>query len=249
MARVANVGPVRLYGDQLALVTVTRTDLAPERLLRSLPGATRRPVHVVAVGTAPAPHVAGVTALRLGEDIGRAAAVNRAIAGLAAAVGWVAVADPHVEWAPGALDVLLEVAARHPRAAALGPRLRRASGAVAASAGPLPGPGEVRRGRVPATPDADGPVGWLAGSCLLVRRASWDSVDGYDPRYPGDGPAPDPADLDLGDRLGRAGWLLVHAPSAEVTVHGEGGQGILESRDRGLRRYADDRRRHRGRAS
>ena len=48
-----------------------------------------------------------------------------------------------------------------------------------------------------------GPVGWSSAPALLLRRAALDSVDGYDPRYP----APACDDLDLADRLARAGWL------------------------------------------
>ena len=56
-----------------------------------------------------------------------------------------------------------------------------------------------------------GPVGWSSAPLLLLRRAALDSVDGFDPRYPGR-----LDDLDLADRLARAGWLTVHVPSAAV---------------------------------
>lgn len=53
---------------------------------------------------------------------------------------------------------------------------------------------------------------WLSGSCLLLRRAAFEGVDGFDPRY-----FMYAEDVDLGDRLGRAGWLNVYVPTAEVT--------------------------------
>ena len=59
-------------------------------------------------------------------------------------------------------------------------------------------------------------AGWLSGSCLLLRRSAFDSVGGFDPRdfmYF--------EDVDLGERLGTAGWLDVYVPSAEV-VHAGG---------------------------
>ena len=56
-------------------------------------------------------------------------------------------------------------------------------------------------------------AGWLSGSCLLLRREAFDSVDGFDSRY-----FMYFEDVDLGDRIGRAGWLNVYVPEAEV-VH------------------------------
>jgi N-acetylglucosaminyl-diphospho-decaprenol L-rhamnosyltransferase len=53
---------------------------------------------------------------------------------------------------------------------------------------------------------------WLSGSCLLLRRVAFDSVGGFDTRY-----FMYFEDVDLGDRLSRAGWLNVYVPRAEVT--------------------------------
>jgi N-acetylglucosaminyl-diphospho-decaprenol L-rhamnosyltransferase len=88
---------------------------------------------------------------------------------------------------------------------------------------------------------------------VLVRRSAWDSVDGFDPRYLG-APGPvDVADVDLGDRLDRAGWLLVHVPGLEIDtgidtvvdteagVDAHDGHGILTWRADDLRRYLHDR--------
>lgn len=58
------------------------------------------------------------------------------------------------------------------------------------------------------------PVGWLSGSCLLVRRSAFREVGGFDQRY-----FMYMEDVDLGDRLGKAGWLSVYVPSAEVLHH------------------------------
>lgn len=233
--------PIQRYGDALALVTVTRSAAAPNRVVASLPAATARPVGVLHADTAGAPTTDRATVLRLGEDVGRAAAINRAVAALDPDVGWIALADPVVEWGAGALDALLAAALRHPRAAVLGPRLRDASGVERASAGPLPTLGDALRGRLAVGPLPDGPVGRLATACVLIRRAAWDSVDGFDARYPGCGVDPEPADVDLCERLGRAGWLCVGVPAAEVTVAADASPCMLESRDRGLRRYVDAR--------
>ncbi len=59
-------------------------------------------------------------------------------------------------------------------------------------------------------------VGWLSGSCLLVRRTAFSEIGGFDERY-----FMYMEDVDLGDRLGRAGWQNVYAPSAEI-LHAKG---------------------------
>jgi N-acetylglucosaminyl-diphospho-decaprenol L-rhamnosyltransferase len=60
------------------------------------------------------------------------------------------------------------------------------------------------------------PVGWLSGSCLLLRRAAFEEVSGFDERY-----FMYMEDVDLGDRLGKAGWQNVYVPSAEI-LHDKG---------------------------
>ena len=160
------------------------------------------------------------TALRIGEDVGRAAAVSRAVATLPADVALVAVAPPDLVWADGAVDALRAAADRHPRAGILAPRVRTPGGAPVPSAHPLPRPGRgavaVLAGRAwppddAADPPGEGPVGWSSAPGLLLRRAALESVDGFDPRYPGR-----LDDLDLAERLGAAGWLTVHVPGAVV---------------------------------
>jgi N-acetylglucosaminyl-diphospho-decaprenol L-rhamnosyltransferase len=228
--------PIRTYGDDLAVVTVSRPGTPPdavERMVRSVPGAIRRPVQVVLAdsssdGGAVVP--AGVQVVRLGEDVGRGAAVNRAVAGLAGSVGWVALADPGVVWHPGSLDALLGAA--RPRAGALGPELH---GVASGLGGELPGVLDVLRGRGGEPPRA-GVVGWLPATCLLLRRAALDSVDGFDPRYAG--PLDD---VDLAHRMGRAGWLVVHVPEAGATAHPHPGPAALEPIGAARRRYLHDR--------
>lgn len=234
--------PVRCYGDALAHITVTRSATAVlQPALDSLAAATRRPVHRLHVDTGGAAQVPGVHQLHLPEDVGRAAALDRAVAALDGDIGWIALAEPHVTWGVGALDVLLAAAARRPRAGLLAPRLCTPDGRAAASAGPIPSLADILRGRLPAVPVPDGPVGWVASTCLLARRSAWDSVDGFDARYPGTGRDPEPGDVDLGERLGRAGWLVIGVPGAEATIHAGAGQGMLDTHDRGLRRYVHDR--------
>lgn len=228
---------MREYGDAIAAVTVARGAApAVDRFVGSVRAATARPVHVVVADIAGVGAPRGVEVLPIPEDVGRGAAANRVTAGLHRDVAWVVIADPQVQWPAGALDTLLRAGERYPRAGVLGPRLRDPSGAVLPSTGPLPTALDLLGGRVRTGGGVRGPVGWVSATCLLMRRAAWDSVDGFDPRYLGPWD-----DVDLCDRLGRAGWLAVHVPEAEVTTGPPDGQGILEPGAAGLRRYARDR--------
>jgi N-acetylglucosaminyl-diphospho-decaprenol L-rhamnosyltransferase len=211
------VGPVR-YGPGLAVLVVgTGTEPftsapAPVRL-----NGAAVPLVLVDSGSPVVPAAGASTVVRIGEDVGRGAAVNRALVVLPRDIGLIAVAPPGLVWIDGALGALHAAAARYPRAGILAPRVCDTGGAAIPSAHPLPRPRVVRgRARLPQDgvgPSIEGPVGWSSAPALLLRRAALDSVDGFDPRYPGR-----LDDLDLADRLARAGWLTVHVPSATV-VH------------------------------
>jgi N-acetylglucosaminyl-diphospho-decaprenol L-rhamnosyltransferase len=185
-----------------------------------------------------------VRLVRTGGNIGYGRAANVGAEG--ARTPWLLVANPDVTFAPGALDRLLAAAAGWPRAGAFGPAIRTADGSLYPSARALPslgrGVGHALAGWWwPANPwtasyrgerdrPVEGPVGWLSGSCLLLRRDAWESVGGFDPAY-----FMYFEDTDLGDRLGRAGWLSVYVPSAVVTH--TGGHATARARDRMVRAH------------
>lgn len=224
------------FGSELAVVTVTYSPgAALTGFLDSLAKATNRPVRVILAdngSTDGAPERAagrdGVELLRTGGNLGYGTAANRGVAALPAEYGWVVVANPDVEWSPGSLDTLLAAAERWPNGGAFGPLIREPDGEVYPSARLLPslgrGIGHAVLGRVwPGNPwtrsyrQSDTAVteraaGWLSGSCLLLRRAAFEVVRGFDERY-----FMYFEDVDLGDRLGAAGWLNVYVPEAEVT--------------------------------
>lgn len=229
--------------DVLPVVTVTYSP-GPhlERFLASLSLATERPVWVLMAdngSTDGAPQAAlerypNVRLFHTGANLGYGTAVNRAVAQVADSAevddDWVIVANPDVQWGPGSIDALLDAAARWPRAGALGPLIRDPDGSVYPSARHLPslirggmhavvGPVWKRNPwsaayRQERLEPSERPVGWLSGSCLLVRRSAFAQVGGFDERY-----FMYMEDVDLGDRLGRAGWLSVYVPSAEVLHH------------------------------
>ncbi|HEV8562493.1 MAG TPA: glycosyltransferase family 2 protein [Actinophytocola sp.] len=256
------------YGDELAVVAVTYSPGETlEPFLDTLAKATTRPVRVVLAdngSTDGAPERAAerenVTLVRTGGNLGYGAGANRGVAALGEEYGWVVVANPDLEWGAGALDTLLEAARRWPRGGAFGPLIKDTDGATYPSARLLPslgkGVGHAVLGRVwPRNPwtlaykQSDTEVvertaGWLSGSCLLLRREAFDSAGGFDPRY-----FMYFEDVDLGDRLGRAGWLNVYVPAAEV-VHIQGhstaraSAAMLAAHHESAHRYIADR--HRG---
>ena len=212
------------------------------RFLASLAHATDRPVRVVMAdngSTDGAPEEAverypNTHLLRTGANLGYGSAVNRAVAELrhdgSGDPEFVVVANPDVQWGPHSIDILLEAAARWPDAGAFGPLINDPDGTVYPSARHQP---SIIRGGMHAVvgpfwksnpwtaayrQDRQEPsertVGWLSGSCLLLRRAAFDAVSGFDERY-----FMYMEDVDLGDRLAKAGWSNVYVPAAEVLHH------------------------------
>jgi N-acetylglucosaminyl-diphospho-decaprenol L-rhamnosyltransferase len=223
------------YGDELGVVTVTYfSGDTLERFLDTLEKATEREVQVVVadtVSTDGAPQKAArrenVHLLEIGENVGYGTSGNRGVAELDDRYGWIVIANPDLEWEPGSLDALLDAAKRWPRGGAFGPLIHELDGTVYPSARLLPsfgrGIGHAAFGKVwPGNPwtrqyrqETGTPVErvaeWLSGSCLLLRREAFESVGGFDSRY-----FMYFEDVDLGDRLGTAGWLNVYVPSAGV---------------------------------
>jgi GT2 family glycosyltransferase len=171
---------------------------------------------------------AGLIALE--GNVGFGAAVNLAAARTRAP--WLAVANADVELMPGALRALLEAGRARPEAGIIAPRLVLPSGVTQHSVYPFPtlpftlafnlGLGSLSE-RLAERWTLEGhwqgerarAVDWAIGAFLLVRRAAFDAVGGFDPvqwMYA--------EDLDLGWRLSAAGWSTRFEPTAVVRHHG-----------------------------
>jgi N-acetylglucosaminyl-diphospho-decaprenol L-rhamnosyltransferase len=214
------------------------------RFLSTLSHATERPVTVIMAdngSTDGSPEEAlerfpNTRLLRTGGNLGYGTAVNRAVAELRkdsqANLDLFVVANPDVQWGPNSIDALLEAADRWPKAAALGPLIRDPDGSVYPSARHLP---SVIRGGMHAVvgpvwrsnpwtaayrqdrlEPSERPVGWLSGSCLLLRGAGFDAIGGFDERY-----FMYMEDVDLCWRLRRLGWRVGYDP-AGAAVHVQG---------------------------
>lgn len=242
-------------GSKLAVVTVTYSPGDTlDRLCDSLLKATDQPVRVVLADNGSTDGVPervaaerdNVQLVRTGANLGYGGGANRGVAALGPEYGWVLVCNTDLWFAPGSLDELLAATRRWPRGGAFGPLVREPDGGVYPSARLLPslgrGAAHAVLGRVwPSNPasrayrQSDTAVtervaGWLSGSCLLVRRAAFEAVGGFDERY-----FMYFEDVDLGDRLAKAGWQNVYVPSAEITHIG--GQSTRQASARMIRAH------------
>jgi N-acetylglucosaminyl-diphospho-decaprenol L-rhamnosyltransferase len=164
-------------------------------------------------------------------DSARASASNSA----SNSAEWILVTNPDVEFTPGSIDALLAVAQSDPRIGVVGPRITNDDGTIYPSARDLPsltsGAGHAILHRIwpdnrwskrylradkskssDTTPVASG---WLSGACLLVRRSAFEQIGGFDDRF-----FMYFEDVDLGERLGLAGWKVLYVPTATVAHAG-----------------------------
>ena len=129
-------GPVRVV-----IVTYSPGESLPV-FLASLAAATTRPCEVVLADNGSTDGVPescvgpGVALLRTGGNLGYGKAANLGASGFEGE--WLVVANPDVEWAPGALDALIDAGERTPSAGCLGPAIRTPDGALYPSARAFP---------------------------------------------------------------------------------------------------------------
>jgi GT2 family glycosyltransferase len=216
----------------VAVVSYNTRDLLA-RCLDSLSGDERLDVWVVdnASSDGSAEMVSerfpGVTLEARDDNLGFGRAVNL-VAERAAGWDFVAPANADIALEPGAVDTLLAAAEADPGAGALAPRLVLPNGATQHSVQQFWSPGlalgfQLRRqrlsprwGEAQCLPGAWDPerarrVPWAVGAFLLVRRLAWEQAGGFDPDqwlYA--------EDVDLGWRLGQAGWAVRYVPDARV---------------------------------
>lgn len=171
----------------------------------------------------------GAEFVAVGANLGYGGAVNAAVRTLGPDTTYILVSNPDVELGSGALRTLADRLDANPGAAAAGPRVLNADGTTYPSARRLPSlrtgvghalltgiwPGNpwTRAYRADESNPGERSVGWLSGSCVLLRRSAFDAVGGFDEGY-----FMYFEDVDLGFRLGRAGWSNLYVPSARV-VH------------------------------
>jgi N-acetylglucosaminyl-diphospho-decaprenol L-rhamnosyltransferase len=141
--------------------------------------------------------------------------------------------NPDTEWFAGSVGDLLSVARADPGAGIVGPMLRNVDGTVYASGRRFPGLIDglghafvslvrsdnafTRRYRMDDWDRSTARVvDWVSGACMLMPRAAFDAVGGFDERFPLYA-----EELDLATRMRDAGFHVVFTPAAEV-IHAVG---------------------------
>lgn len=221
--------------------------------LGSLNDACSRPMTVVvadndsadAQATATLVAQAGYNTVLLHENRGYGGGISAAVES-AQDAPWTSllIVNPDVTFARDAIDTLIDALESDAGIGAAGPRIRESTGRTYPSARSLPsvrnGIGHALFANIwPGNPwthryhDASGDglprdAGWLSGACVLVRRAAYEEIGGFDPRF-----FMYFEDVDLGKRLGEAGWRNRYVPAAEV-IH-VGARSTTQSASRMLR--------------
>jgi GT2 family glycosyltransferase len=170
-------------------------------------------------------HAPWARVLETERNLGYGAAVNAAVR--QTSDPWLLAANADVALEPGALQKMLR-AGEDPRVGCVAPRLVLPNGATQHSVHAVPtlpftfafnlGLHRLSRRLAEAAclegwwdPDRERAVPWAIGACLLLRRAAFDAVGGFD-----EGQWMYAEDLDLGWRLRQAGWVTRYEPRARV---------------------------------
>jgi N-acetylglucosaminyl-diphospho-decaprenol L-rhamnosyltransferase len=231
--------PTDPHGSGVGVVTVSYgSEGVLVDFLASIPAASAHLSYVVITDNLPSPDspvaklADGASAhyVAMESNLGYGGAMNAGVALLPSSVNWVLLSNPDVVLTPGTIDELVRVANQDESIAAVGPALLTSDGEVYPSARAVPslrtGVGHAlfvnlwvenpwtrayRNDRATLAVERD--AGWLSGACLLVRRDVFEKLGGFDPGY-----FMYFEDVDLGYRIGKAGYRNVYAPSA-VAVH------------------------------
>ena len=175
-----------------------------------------------------------IDAIEPGENLGYGRGVNLGAKGFTG--DWIVAANPDLIWEENSLENLVSVAEKTPRAASFGPCIKNTDGSVYPSARNLPSiyngighalfkniwkknPWSRKYWNLDALdPKHASPISaqWLSGACLLLRAKAFFEVSGFNEKY-----FMFVEDLELGERLGKNGWLNIYVPSA-VVIHDQG---------------------------
>jgi N-acetylglucosaminyl-diphospho-decaprenol L-rhamnosyltransferase len=226
------------HAPEVGVVTVSYgSGEVLRHFLASVPGASAKPAPVVVADNKPEESVfelaadAAASYIPLAENRGYGDAMNAGVASLPPEITWVLLSNPDVVLGEGSLDKLVATGEEDPSIAAVGPAILT-DGGIYPSARAVPslrtGVGHALFANIwlgnpwtrayrrdtesqPARRDA----GWLSGACLLVRRSAFEEIGGFDTGF-----FMYFEDVDLGYRLGKAGYRNVYEPAAQVTHSG-----------------------------
>ena len=183
----------------------------------------------------------GVGVIESGRNAGFGAANNSAMARARGEFLLLLNSDAFVE--PGCVAALVDCLRRRPAAGVVGPRLLNADGSLQRSCFRFVSPGRAwlenlwlsrlggpasRIGDYSRWPhDVEADVDWVVGACMLVRRAAYEQVGGFDERF-----FMYAEETDWQRRIRSAGWGVAFCPAARVThLGGASGEADRPARD------------------
>jgi GT2 family glycosyltransferase len=171
------------------------------------------------------------------ENVGFGAANNQAMARATGEFLLLLNSDAFV--APGTVSALVACLRERPDCAAVGPRLLNGDGTLQPSCYRYPSPSRAwfenlwLSAALPRHPvvgdyrrwehDTERDVDWVIGACLLVRRAAYEQVGGFDERF-----YMYQEETDWQRRMKDQGWKIHFTPAAQAT-HLGGASGASES--------------------
>lgn len=231
-----------LRSARIAAITVSYGSLEVlPALLASIPPASLYPISTYVADNKSqdeTENAAGIsreysaTYVPLPSNVGYGSAINAATRQLPPSVEWILVVNPDVVLGAGSIDAMVDTGDQDPLIGAVGPKTLTRDGDVYPSARSVPslrtGVGHALFANLwldnpwtrayrhdtdtePVRRDA----GWLSGACVLVRRSVFEQLGGFDEGY-----FMYFEDVDLGYRLGKAGYRNVYEPRATVTHTG-----------------------------
>ena len=222
--------------DSLGLVVVSyRSSDELQNFLSSLSQSSVIPREIVVVDNSPEqsdiPSLTGlpqVSVIHRSDNPGYGAAANVGVANLPQTCEWVVVCNPDIVVRTETLGQLMAEATHRSQVGSLGPAITGEDGSLYPSARALPtlgvGIGHALLGIVWASnpwtrayrgdyrSQSTRESGWLSGSFLLLNRKAYEEVGGFDEGY-----FMFFEDVDLGARLGQAGYKNVYVPTAQAT--------------------------------
>lgn len=244
----------RPASPRIGVVTVSyESDKVLPGFLDSVSSATDEPCQLVIADNKPTEHSPiarlarehGALYLPLPTNLGYGAAMNRAVERLEPSVKWVLISNPDVILERGSLDALVASAEAETHVGSVGPAILTPTGSIYPSARRVPSirtgighalfynlwPNNAWSRAYLSESDAEPrDAGWLSGACLLVDRSVFEELGGFD-----DGYFMYFEDVDLGDRLARAGYRNLYRPQARV-MH-SGAHSTASSSERMLREH------------
>ena len=169
----------------------------------------------------------GAQYLPRADNRGYGDGMNAGVRALPAEVEWVLISNPDVQLGEGAIDTLVAAGESDPRIGSVGPAIitddeiypsARAVPSLRVGIGhalfaniwtgnPWTRAYKKESESAPVRRDA----GWLSGASVLVRRSAFEKLGGFDTDY-----FMYFEDVDLGYRLGKAGYRNVYEPAATV---------------------------------